>query len=155
MKLKIAVCDDEQKQIEYLSSVGSAWISQKCHVAEIRTYTSAKSFLFDYSEEKDFDILLLDIEMPDMNGMELAKRVREGNHRVQIVFITGYPDFMSEGFEVEALHYLMKPVKKEKLFAVLDKAVENLGRKEESLVLETENGSAAAGNDCGRRRNLG
>ena len=69
MKLKIAICDDEQKQIEYLSGVVSAWASKNRHVADIKTYSSAKSFLFDYSEKKDFDILLLDIEMPEMSGV--------------------------------------------------------------------------------------
>ena len=65
MKLKIAVCDDAQEQIEYLSGVISAWANKKRHVAEVKRYLSAKSFLFDYAEEKDFDILLLDIEMPE------------------------------------------------------------------------------------------
>ena len=140
MKYKIAICDDEQKQIEYLSGVVSAWASKNRHVVEIKTYSSAKSFLFDYSEEKDFDILLLDIEMPGMNGMELAKTIRRENGIVQIVFITGYPEFMSEGYDVSALHYLMKPVNKEKLFSILDKASERIEQKEGSLVLKTENG---------------
>ena len=74
MKLKIAICDDEQNQIEYLSDVVSAWANKNRHVAELKTYSSAKSFLFDYSEEKDFDILLLDIEMPGMTGVERRKR---------------------------------------------------------------------------------
>ena len=140
IKCKIAICDDEQKQIEYLSGAVSAWASKNCHAAEIRTYSSARSFLFDYSEEKDFNILLLDIEMPGMNGMELAKTIRKENGIAQIVFITGYPEFMSEGYDVSALHYLMKPVKEEKLLSVLDKASERIEQKEESLVLETENG---------------
>lgn len=141
MKLKIAVCDDEQNQIEYITSIVVSWSGHEGHDCEIRTFASAEAFLFEYEENKVYDILLLDIEMSKMNGIDLAKKVREGNTRVQIVFITGYPDFMSEGFEVAALHYLMKPVKKEKLFSVLDRAVENLGQKEKSLVLETENGT--------------
>ena len=141
MKLKIAVCDDEQNQIEYITSIVVSWSAHEGHDCEIRTFASAEAFLFEYEENKVYDILLLDIEMSKMNGIDLAKKVREGNTRVQIVFITGYPDFMSEGFEVAALHYLMKPVKKEKLFSVLDRAVENLGQKEKSLVLETENGT--------------
>ena len=140
MKLKIAICDDEQNQIEYLTSIVASWSVHEGHNCEICTFPSAEAFLFEYEENKVYDILLLDIEMAKMNGIDLAKKVREENSRVQIVFITGYPDFMSEGFEVVALHYLMKPVKREKLFSVLDRAVENLGHKEESLVLETENG---------------
>ena len=140
MKLNIAICDDEQNQIEYIKDIVSAWAETSGHFPHFAEFPSAEAFLFDYAENQNYDILLLDIEMAKMNGIDLAKKVREGNNRVQIVFITGYPDFMSEGFEVAALHYLMKPVKKEKLFSVLDRAVENLGKKEESLVLETENG---------------
>ena len=140
MKLNIAICDDEQNQIQYIKDIVSAWAETSKHFPHFAEFPSAEAFLFDYAENQNYDILLLDIEMAKMNGIDLAKKVREGNNRVQIVFITGYPDFMSEGFEVAALHYLMKPVKKEKLFSVLDRAVENLGKKEESLVLETENG---------------
>ena len=140
MKLNIAICDDEQNQIQYIKDIVSAWAETSGHMPIFAEFPSAEAFLFDYAENQNYDILLLDIEMAKMNGIDLAKKVREGNNRVQIIFITGYPDFMSEGFEVAALHYLMKPVKKEKLFSVLDRAVENLGKKEESLVLETENG---------------
>lgn len=140
MKLNIAVCDDEQSQIEYTKTAVSTWAAACGHLPVFSEFPSAEAFLFNYAENQNYDILLLDIEMNEMNGIDLAKKVREGNNRVQIVFITGYPDFMSEGFEVAALHYLMKPVKREKLFAVLDRAVENLGHKEESLILETESG---------------
>lgn len=140
MKLNIAICDDEQNQIEYIKDIVSAWAETSGHMPIFAEFSSAEAFLFDYAENQNYDILLLDIEMANMNGIDLAKKVREGNNRVQIVFITGYPDFMSEGFEVAALHYLMKPVKKEKLFSVLDRAVIGLAQKEDSLILETDNG---------------
>ncbi len=66
---------------------------------------------------------------------DIAKRVRRGNDAVQIVFITGYPDFIAEGYEVSALHYLMKPVSYEKLCGVLDKAVTNLAKAEKRLCI--------------------
>ena len=140
MKLNIAICDDEQNQIQYIKDIVSAWAETSEHFPHFAEFPSAEAFLFDYAENRNYDILLLDIEMAKMNGIDLAKKVREENNRVQIVFITGYPDFMSEGFEVAALHYLMKPVKKEKLFSVLDRAVIGLAQKEDSLILETDNG---------------
>ena len=82
-------------------------------------FPSAESFLFDYAEQKNYDFLLLDIEMPSMNGVELAQKIRQENNAVQIIFITGYSDFMAEGYEVSALHYLMKPVSFDKLSKVL------------------------------------
>ena len=73
--------------------------------------------------------------MGNMDGVALAKCIRKENELVQIVFITGFPDFMAEGYEVSALHYLMKPVAKEKLFAVLDKAAQNLNKNEKQLCI--------------------
>lgn len=140
MKLKIAICDDEQNQIEYLSGVVSDWARKNRHVAERKTYSSAKSFLFDYAEEKDFDILLLDVEMPGMNGVELAKTVRRENSTVQIVFITGYYEYFSDGFDVSALHYLIKPADEGKLLPVLDRAVSNLSYRQRAVLLTAPDG---------------
>lgn len=56
--------------------------------------------------------------MGAMDGASLAKKIRQKNETVQILFVTGFADYISEGYEVAALHYLMKPVKQEKLFAV-------------------------------------
>ena len=100
------------------------------------TFSSAESFLFHYAEESDYDILLLDIEMGAMDGVTMAKQLRKENDTVQIIFITGYSDYISEGYEVAALHYLVKPVKKEKLFSVLDRAAEKLMRNEKVLNFE-------------------
>ena len=140
MKLNIAICDDEQNQIEYLKEILQTWLGRTRHIAEISAFPSAEAFLFEYSENQNFDVLLLDIEMSGMNGVELARKLRKQTDALQIIFVTGYDEYISDGYDVAALHYLMKPVKKEKLFSVLDRAVENLGHKEESLVLETENG---------------
>lgn len=135
MTYHIAVCDDEQAELSYLSSIVSDWAKQSGNIAALSAFESAEAFLFEYADNKDIDILLLDIEMGAMNGVELAKKIREENETVQIVFITGLPDFIAEGYEVSALHYLMKPVQKQKLFAVLDKAAKNLGKTEQAIVI--------------------
>lgn len=140
MKLKIAVCDDDASQKDYLVEIVSTWTKRNRHLAEVKQYEDAESFLFDYSEEKDFDILLLDIEMPGMNGIELAKKVRSENSTVQIVFITGYYEYFSDGFDVSALHYLIKPADEQKLCAVLDKAADNLTYRQRSVLLTTADG---------------
>ena len=136
MKYKLAICDDNSIDRDYLSSVVAEWAECSGHTVQAETFSSAEAFLFHYAEVKDYDILLLDIEMQDMNGIELAKKIRLNNAWVQIVFITGYPDFISEGYEVSALHYLMKPAKKEKLFQVLDKAAGLLQKKERYILLQ-------------------
>ena len=102
-------------------------------------FTSGESFLFKFSEQKDFDILLLDIEMQGIDGVNLAKEIRKHNGYAEIIFITGYSDYISEGYEVNALHYLLKPVNPNKLFEVLTKAKERLKKNEKRLSV-TENG---------------
>lgn len=93
--------------------------------------------MFNYTDH-DYDILLLDIEMDDMDGVTLAKKLRMSNDTIQIVFITGYSDYIAEGYDVMALHYLMKPVKEEKLFEVLDRAVDKLAKNEKTINLDAK-----------------
>lgn len=130
----VAICDDNEEDIWYLHLLVQKWVQCTGHTAQIQTFSTAESFLFQYSENKMFDILLLDIEMGDMNGIELAKAVRLQQDSVQIVFITGFPDFMAEGYEVAALHYLIKPVQEDKLYQVLDRAVQNLQKNERNIL---------------------
>ena len=135
MHLKVAVCDDEEKQLTYLRAMLETWAKERAHLLEVQTFSSAEAFLFAYSEDKNFDILLADIEMGKMNGVELARLLRAEDERLQIVFVTGYDKYIADGYDVMALHYLMKPVSAEKLIGVLDRAVRLLGDREKSLVL--------------------
>lgn len=112
------------------------WAAQRGHTVCLKTYPSAESFLFAYEEDKDLQILLLDIEMGPMDGVTMARTLRKDNDGVQIIFVTGYSDYIADGYEVEALHYLMKPVAEEKLDAVLDRAAEKLGSNARVLLLE-------------------
>ncbi len=137
MRYKIGICDDDAAQREYLAELVTDWAKKGRRLAEVKLYSDAKAFLFAYSEEKDFDILLLDIEMPEVSGIELAKTVRRDNAAVQIVFVTGFYEYFSDGFDVSALHYLIKPVDAGKLLPVLDKAAENLNYRQRSVLVAT------------------
>lgn len=136
MDYRIAICDDRQEDREYVRQLTARWAQQRGNQVEMTEFCSAEQFLFS-CPQLDFDLLLLDIEMGEMDGVSLAKQVRRTNELMQIVFITGYSDYITEGYEVAALHYLMKPVKEEKLFAVLDRAVERLHKNTKVLTLET------------------
>lgn len=141
MKYKIAICDDDEEQRAYIFDIVTSWAKKNRNLIEIKKYAGAKAFLFDWEEEKDFDILLLDIEMPEVNGIELAKTVRRENSTIQIVFITGFYEYFSDGFDVSALHYLIKPTNTEKVYPVLDKAVSNLTYRQRSVLLSTADGN--------------
>ena len=118
MIYKIAITDDCSTEREYVAAITRSWAEKREDSVRIEQFSSAEAFLFHYEEKKDYEILLLDIEMGGINGVELAKKIRQENNALQIIFITGFPDFMEEGFEVSAL---------------LDRAVTNLGKKEKRL----------------------
>ena len=135
MAYRIAICDDSSTDAAFVESIVARWASEQNVSMQIHVFPSAESFLFRYAEDKDWDILLLDIEMGAMDGVTMAKRVRQNNEAVQIVFITGYSDYISEGYEVAALHFLVKPVNREKLITVLDRAMEKRKQEERCLNL--------------------
>lgn len=96
--------------MHYIAGLVMGWAAAGDDTVAIKAFPSAEAFLFHYADAKDFDILLLDIEMGGMVGVELAREVRRDNETVQIIFITGYSDYIAAGYDVAALHYLVKPV---------------------------------------------
>ncbi len=96
MKYSIAICDDARKDRELLRGFLGRWAGERGHSLEISEFPSAESFLFSYAQEGNFHILLLDIEMGAMDGVAMAKKLRRDNDMVQIVFVTGYSDYIAE-----------------------------------------------------------
>lgn len=141
--MRIAICDDEQAQQLFVEKYLLEWGEE--HQISITTslFPNGESFLFSWEEDKEYDLLIFDIEMGKMNGMELAGEIRKQDEEIPILFITGYDSYMAQGYEVSALHYLLKPVNKEKLFAVLDKLQKNREKtdSEEKLLFQTEEGN--------------
>lgn len=136
MSYRIAICDDSPEDAGYVQKFVKAWSEAQGVPVHMEVFSSAEQFLFHYADNKDYDMALLDVEMGEMDGVSLAKKLRRDNETMQIIFITGYSDYISEGYEVAALHYLMKPVSGEKLFSVLDRAVQKLQKNEKVLTFE-------------------
>ena len=135
MVYRMADCDDSAVDVEYVCALVESWAAERGVRVLIEKFSSAESFLFRYAEEKRFDMVLLDIEMDGMDGVTLARNIRREDETVQIIFITGYSDYIAEGYDVAALHYLMKPVGKDKLGAVLDRAAKRIQKNEKTLDL--------------------
>lgn len=138
MIYRVAICDDEQKQIEDIEDILLKWGSLRGHVCRICTFPSGEAFLFAYEEDKAYDILLLDVKMRNISGIDLARRIRQEDDRAEIIFLTSYFEFAGEGYDVDALHYLLKPVSEEKLMQVLDKAAEKLAEQPPHVVIAFE-----------------
>ena len=116
-KMRIAICDDE---IIYRIAIFQAierW--QKVNSINgllIKQYHSSEELLFDIENGQSYDVLFLDIQIPnEMGGIDLAKRIRELDECTQIVFFTNYSEYACEGYHVNALRYLHKPVHPEQV----------------------------------------
>lgn len=135
--IHFAICDDEPTQAQLLSQLVTGWCAGQDEACQITCYSSAEALLFAWEEDPSADVLLLDILMGQMNGMELARKLRQRRARLQILFVTGTPDFVFAGYDVEAVSYLMKPVKQEELFRCLSLAQSRLLRQEPEVLVET------------------
>lgn len=147
--MRIAVCDDEEAQrrliIKYLHEwqsgqqllYGQQPAPREAFHLECLQFESAEQFLFYWEDDRKFDLLILDIEMDGICGMELAARIRTQDEEIPILFITGYEKYMAQGYEVSAIQYLLKPLNNEKLFQVLER-LQKGKRQEEKLVFQTE-----------------
>lgn len=118
---KIAICEDKKVHLEINKFIIKKWSEKNNISVIIREYCSAEEFIFKELDNLDLDCVLLDIEMKNINGIELATKIRQKDKSIGLVFITGIDEFMSVGYDLDAIHYLIKPIKQEKLFECLDK----------------------------------
>ena len=115
--IKIAVCDDDEK---ILGETLELLRHYKKLPLTADAYTSGEALL---AAGKKYDILLLDIDMEGPNGIETARRIREVDKEVKLIYVTNYSDYTIFAFGVHAFAYLLKPLKAEELFAQLDEAL--------------------------------
>lgn len=135
--MKIAIIEDEKAHSQLLESYIQSFSKAEQVRIELQYFESAENFLFVWEAEHDFDLLFLDIQMAGMDGMSLAKQIRRQNEEVLIVFTTGISDYIQEGYEVEALQYLLKPLKEENVHKCLKRALAKRPA-EDFLVFHTE-----------------
>lgn len=127
--MKAAIIEDDEIHADLLEKYLLEWGRLKNITLEISRYLDAESFLFEFEPGIAFDVLFIDIQMQKMNGMEMAKNIRKKDSTVNIIFTTGITGYMEEGYEVEAMHYLVKPVGKDKIYKCMEKI---LNRKKET-----------------------
>ncbi|MCL2527382.1 MAG: LytTR family DNA-binding domain-containing protein [Defluviitaleaceae bacterium] len=138
MDINIAICDDEKHQRDYMVHLVKTWAKENSIMANIDPFESAEQYKIMREENAPHHVLLLDIQMGGQDGVALAKELRAANEKQAIIFVTGVPDFLQEGYDVSALHYLMKPVNEGKLFSVLDKAATQSSKTEPQILLPVD-----------------
>lgn len=113
----VAICDDEAFFREELKSILYTYQAELRLQIDICQYHNGNELL---SAKKKFDIVFLDYQMPGLNGMQVARTLRNKNITCRIVFVTSYPDFVYESFEVQPYRFLIKPVSKEDIVRLMN-----------------------------------
>ncbi len=116
--MRVAICDDDMHDLEEMESLVSSYGLGTMETSCFRTAQE----MYDSNASNPFDLVLLDIEMPEPNGYAIAKKLREDGGTPLVIFVTNSPDYTILGYGV-AFRYLRKPVSQESLFPLLDAAV--------------------------------
>lgn len=132
--MTICYCEDESAQAKVFSIKIDQWAKNKNIAVHTDLFESAEEYLFQ-AEQNTYDVIFLDISMRGQNGMELARKIREKEKDVVLVFVTSDASYVFDGYEVGAYRYLMKPVDEKKLWEILDYARMQREVEEENYIL--------------------
>lgn len=133
LSLKIGICDDD---IIYCNDIASKldkyMISNDINIS-YRIYKHAKDILRSFDAPSKFDILFLDIEMPETDGLTLAAKIKQTDPHIFIIFISNYPKYMQDSFRVHPFYYLVKPLTAEIFTQTMDDIISTI-KSEHKLV---------------------
>lgn len=137
--IRIAVVEDEEKAANQLVSYIKKFGKEENQVFEVNHYPDGMSFIEGYSA--DYDIVFLDIQMPNLNGLDTARKLREIDSDVCLIFVTNMAQYAIKGYEYQAFDFLVKPVEYEFFRMKMEKAVRYCAKKTDAyIVLPDEDG---------------
>ena len=134
--VRIAVCDDVSECLDSAIKLLNLYQSKRCAVKiETKGFNTSVSLLEHIAADNRFDIYLLDIIMPEINGISLAQKIRTYDENASLIFLTSSSEFALEAFGVSAVQYILKPIDKKRLFPVLDKIIVSYIREDNDFIL--------------------
>ena len=137
---RVALCDDEAAQRQLTHKLLDSYFSSRGAAAKIWEFPDGQGLL-NALPDKTFDLYLLDIVMPEMDGIDLGMELRKSDENGVIIYLTTSPDFALQGYSVKAASYLLKPVQEDELFRALDDAFKAItNRREQSIMVKTADG---------------
>lgn len=133
--IRLALCDDEAEQRSATGAMLLNYAAARPALAvKVSVFSSGWELLAEAEENGGFDVCVLDIVMPDISGIDLGVRLREAHFDGPIIYLTVSPEYAVDSYTARAFQYLMKPVEPERLFRVLDEAVEALEKRRSACV---------------------
>ncbi|MGN0395387.1 MAG: LytR/AlgR family response regulator transcription factor [Coprococcus sp.] len=141
MQFKVAICDDEKNEIKHIYSLIKRYSMDYNITFSIDTFNSSREFLSAYNIAGQYDIVFLDVEMPGISGIDLAHKIRHiPDTWVKIVFVSNYPEYMQDSFNVQAFNYLEKPLTYETFSTLISRIAEQIqSGRDDILILEDGN----------------
>ena len=131
---RIAYCDDNTLQREILQDLLQEYIRTHQVEAEITEFSMGRALLDNVAKSGSYDIYILDILMPFMSGVEVARELKKTNSSACIVFLTSSPDYVFEAFDMHAYQYLMKPIELKRFVETMDNVIEESNRRNGQLL---------------------
>ena len=138
--MKIAICDDELNYVKEIKTYVLDYEREVDEIFEISTFTNAKELLDSY-ETTTYDLIYLDIEMNEYNGIQMASEIKKNSPNCLIIFVTSYMQYMNESFHVEAFQFLTKPLGEELFRNELERAFKKYKKSNKSLLVTTTHGN--------------
>ena len=134
--MRIAICEDNREHAEILAGMVNHWAKKEDMQVSIGYYQSAEQFLFCMKDERPYDLAFLDIQMSKINGLQLARMIRQEDRLIFLVFTTALKKYAPKGYEVSAFRYLIKPLQEDEVFQALTAASQMLEvRKKEAIIV--------------------
>lgn len=137
-EIEIVLVDDEQLQLDYMQKLIIQAAESLGIEVQISQYLSGEAFLFALEDHLTWNLAFLDIEMEELNGMQVARILRGKSPQLELVFATAYAEYAIEGYEVQALDYLLKPINQQKITRVLKRYLEEQPEDTAYLIAEVE-----------------
>lgn len=134
--MHFAICDDNIDDLCRITALVENYRKQRVSSITYDTFHCATELL-DAMNKQQFDLLLIDILMPGLTGMEVAREIRQWDATIPIIFLTSSREFAVESYRVSAENYILKPVQAEEIFHVLDKLLTKMSKGEAYLALKT------------------
>lgn len=131
--IRIGICDDAEEQLNMQRKMVENIVGHLCINAKVNCFRSGEDLLCEIEQKGSMDIILLDIEMEGINGVETARLIREKDFRVILVFISFYDQYCKKMISVQPFAFIDKPVTEKQIEAVLGHALEILEKQEETF----------------------